>query len=140
MFLILAVIFALGIAYFATQNTAGVSIYIAQYFIPGVPLYMVMVVSLLVGMFMAWVAGLLDNIGSMFAIRGKDSRIRQTQLSVNRLEEKVHELEVENARLRGETQTEKAVHNSTVVEDVQGGSHPIHHNNPFFPNLRSMFR
>lgn len=138
MFLILAVIFALGIAYFATQNTAGVTIRLAQTVFPGIPLYMVMIVSMLVGMLMAWVVSLIDNVGSLFVLRGKDARIRHAQNTVHQLETRLQDLEVENAKLRGEQVTDQTIH--TRDEHVESEAQPIHRRSPLFANFRSMFR
>jgi len=53
--LLVGIIFGLAIGYFATQNTTLVTIQVAQYAFEEVPLYLVIVGSLFVGLFIAWI-------------------------------------------------------------------------------------
>src|SRR5438093_9607814 len=100
--LIIAVLLGLAFALFATQNTGGVMVRIGGYEFANIPLYLVAVGSLLLGLFVSWIINTLDWIGNAFAMRGKESQIKQVEHSMDDLREQVHGLEVENARLRGE--------------------------------------
>lgn len=93
-------IFALGVAFFATQNTNGVTVVLANTPISGIPMYIIVLASILVGLFMAWIISLVDAIASFFTLRGKDSTIAATKTRIRELENKVHDLEIENTRLR----------------------------------------
>jgi uncharacterized integral membrane protein len=98
--LVIAVIFGLGIGYFATQNITPITIQFADYVVEGVPLYAVILGSLLVGLFMAYLLYLARSVSSKLTMHGEnhaDTRVRQ---AVANLERRVDRLESENARLR----------------------------------------
>lgn len=100
--LLLTFIFGLGIAYFTAQNTHGVTVILANYPLTGVPMYLIVIVSLLIGLFFGWIMNLMQSISSGFAIRGKEHIIKKTHDEVARLQTRVHELETENVELHGE--------------------------------------
>lgn len=98
----LIVIVALGavIAYFATQNTSPVSISIVGYLLT-VPLYSVVVGSLLVGFLVSWIFSLVDSLSSFLKIHGKESKIKKDQKEIEDLKKRIHDLELENENLKG---------------------------------------
>ena len=75
--LIVTVLFGLIIAYFAIQNTAVISLHFLNYQISGVPTYIVVVGSLLVGLFLSWIISFVNNIATGFAMRGKDIKSKK---------------------------------------------------------------
>jgi len=99
---ILILVFGLLVAFFAGQNTAPVAINFPNYQLPAVPLYVIIVSSMLIGFIISWLVSLIDGLFTAFVLQGKDSAIRNSQKRASRLEEKIHDLEVENARLKGE--------------------------------------
>lgn len=108
--LILLIIFGLGVAFFATQNTGLVHIVIANYLITGVPLYIIVVGSLLLGVFISWLVSLVDWLSSTIALRWKDAQTNRSDKRMQELQQQVYDLEVENARLKGEKETEEIQH------------------------------
>jgi uncharacterized integral membrane protein len=98
--LLIAVLFGAAVGYFATQNTTPVTIQLADYALEDVPVYLVVVGSLLVGLFIAWILYLARSVSSSLAIRGKNTEVRRARQDIAELENRVQELEVENARLR----------------------------------------
>lgn len=98
----LIIIVALGaiIAFFATQNTSPVSVVLLGYLIT-VPLYVVVIGSLLLGFIVSWVFSLFDSISSFLKIRGKETKIKKDQKEIDGLKKRVSDLELENANLRG---------------------------------------
>jgi uncharacterized protein HemY len=98
--LILAVLLGLGMTFFANQNPAHVDIHIANFFWHGVPLYLVVALSLLLGLLIAWLFGLLSSVSSSLTIFGKDTKIKRREQEVNDLNKKVKDLEIENAKLK----------------------------------------
>jgi len=103
--LITAVLFAFGFAYLATQNTLGVTLNAGGYIFPNIPVYIVVLGSLLVGLFLAWFLSSIGWVSSFMTIRHKDSKIKQTENQITKLEKRVQELELENAELQNETPT-----------------------------------
>src|SRR5262245_65312034 len=97
--LLIGVIFGLAIGYFATQNTTPVTIHVAQYAFEG-PLYLVIVGSLFLGLFMAWILYFARSVSSTLAIRGKDHALKRARQAVADLELRVRELQAENTHLK----------------------------------------
>jgi len=98
--LLVGVIFGLAIGYFATQNTTPVTIQVAQYAFKEVPLYLVIVGSLFVGLFIAWILYFAKSISSTLAIHGRDHALKRARQTTADLELQVQELQAENAQLK----------------------------------------
>jgi uncharacterized integral membrane protein len=98
--LLIAVLFGLGVGYFATQNTDPITIQLGEYALTEVPLYMVIVGSLFVGLFVAWILYVARCVSSRVMLYGKDHAVRKAQRDAASLEHRVQELETENAVLR----------------------------------------
>ena len=98
--LLVGVIFGLAIGYFATQNTTPVTIQVAQYAFKEVPLYLVIVGSLFVGLFIAWILYFARSISSTLAIHGRDHALKRARQTTADLEMRVQELQAENAQLK----------------------------------------
>jgi uncharacterized integral membrane protein len=98
--LLVAVLFGLAIGYFATQNTTPVTIRLAEYALEEIPLYFVVVGSLLIGLFIAWILYIAQFLSAKLTIYGRDQVVRKTRRTVADLEHRVRELEVENERLK----------------------------------------
>lgn len=104
--LITTVLLGLIIAYFATQNTGVVSLRFLQYNIPNVPLYVVVAGSLLVGLLLSWIISIVNGIATSLTMRGKESKIKDYRKENADLTKRIHQLELENTRLRAETNDE----------------------------------
>ncbi len=100
--LLLLVIFGIGAGYFATQNTVGVPISFGGSTILGVPLYIITLGALLLGIFVSWLISLIDSLSSSMIIHGKNSAISDAHKTIERLKKENHQLELENASLKGE--------------------------------------
>ena len=98
--LIVGVIFGLAIGYFATQNTTPVTIRVAEYVFEDVPLYLVIVGSLFVGLFTAWILYLARSVSSRLTVYEKDQAVRRARQTAADLEMRVQELQAENAELK----------------------------------------
>jgi uncharacterized integral membrane protein len=102
---IITIVFAILVAYIATQNTASVVINISQYS-RSVPLYLVVLISLLVGFIFAWILHLLDAFAALFVLRGKNNDIKKGKKENTELTNKVRDLEVEKAKLETEKKSQ----------------------------------
>lgn len=105
--LIILVIFGLGMAYFATQNTIPTIINIGNYRFANIPMYLVVIGSLLLGVFISWIVSIADGFSSSLAIHGKDVKIKDADKTIDELKEEKNELEIENARLKEEIKAER---------------------------------
>jgi len=99
--LIIAVIAGIGIAYFAMQNPTTVSITLASYHFFNIPLFMLVAGSLLFGLLVAWIISLFGSLGTSFLFHKQNNRIEKDNQIIHDLENKIHNLELENVRLKG---------------------------------------
>ncbi len=120
--LIILIIFGLGTAYFATQNTGFVHIILGSYLIQGIPLYIIVVGSILLGVFISWLVNIVDSFSSARVNYGKDTALKKAHETIEELREETHSLEMENARLKGELSGSSNVHyinNSKENKDIK---------------------
>lgn len=101
--LLILIISGIGAALFATQNTQGVSITFAGYTFTDIPMYLIVLCTLLIGISISWIISLAGSISSSLTIHGKENAIKETKKQINDLTKQVHELELENAKLMTET-------------------------------------
>jgi len=99
--LIISIIFGIAIAFFAIQNGVLVTIHLSSYSIPGVPLYLVVLGSVLITLLFSWLVFLVNSLGNAFTISGKNNSLKNQGKENRDLKRKLQELEVENARLKG---------------------------------------
>ena len=98
--LLVAVISGIAIAYFGMQNISPVTIRLNEYVWNDIPLYLVIVGSLFVGLFIAWILYFARSVSSTLTIFGKDRAMKKAKHTVAGLEQRVRELEAETARLK----------------------------------------
>lgn len=98
---IITIIFAIGVAYIATLNTSQVLINVPSYSM-SVPLYFVVLVSILLGFIFAWILHLMDAFNSFFAMRRKNHVIKKEEKNNSELIKRVRDLEKEIAKLESE--------------------------------------
>ena len=82
--LLIAILFGLGIGYFATENTTPVTIRLADYALEEVPLYLVVVGSLLVGLLIAWILYIARSVSARLTIYGKNQVVKKNQAKCGR--------------------------------------------------------
>lgn len=99
--LIFTLLFAVPVAIFATQNTQTVNVNFFQNLYPAVPLYLVVLVTLLTGVVFSWLIHIVDIFYSSWEIRNKVNAIKQEKKKNLDLAKKLHELELENAEIKG---------------------------------------
>ncbi|HVA97144.1 MAG TPA: lipopolysaccharide assembly protein LapA domain-containing protein [Candidatus Acidoferrales bacterium] len=105
--LFLLIIFGLGMSYFATQNTGAVHIVVGNNYIGGIPMYILVIGSLLLGIFISWLISLIDTISSGATLHGKVNEIKKAEDRIDNLQQKNHDLEIEVTRLRTEITSSK---------------------------------
>ncbi|HET7098994.1 MAG TPA: LapA family protein [Patescibacteria group bacterium] len=105
--LILFLVVGGAMVYVAQNNLMQVTLHLGKYIFSDIPLFYVIVGSLLTGLGLAYVIYLVNLIFISFRIRGKDKKIKETNNEVAELTKLVHQLELENERLKN---------NSTTIE------------------------
>ena len=98
---IITIIFAIGVAFFATQNTVPVALNFFHYNM-SVSLYLVVLTSILLGFIFAWLLHLMNAFTSLYALHGKDNEIKKEKKVNTELTNKVRNLEVERSKLEKE--------------------------------------
>jgi uncharacterized integral membrane protein len=98
--LITLVLFGIVVSYLSIQNTARVTLQVAGFAVEGMPLYLVILGSLLLGFLIAGVLSSINSLFSAFKIMGKNNTINNSQKEIENLKEQVHQLELANAELK----------------------------------------
>lgn len=93
--------------YLAQNNLMLVPLHLGTYVFSDIPLFYIIIGSLLTGLGLAYLIYLVNSIVIAFSIRGKDNKIRQAKSEIIDLTKQVHKLELENERLKN---------NSTIIE------------------------
>lgn len=99
--LIAAVLFGIGFALLAVQNTSAIPLRAGGYEFY-VPVFLTVLGSLLVGLFISWLLSAVGWISSAFTIHQKDSRIKDYEGVISKQQDQIHALEVEISRFKGE--------------------------------------
>lgn len=92
--LLTMVLLSLLAAFFAQQNTNPVSIQIGGYVFDGIPLYIVILGSVLIGVFMSWIISLVNSLTSVIFLHKQENIMQELRKSVGELIRRVHTLEV----------------------------------------------
>ncbi len=98
--LILLLILASGIAFFSQQNTMQVTVTFLQYSFPNLPLFYVMIASMLLGIFLAYIVHIGQSISTALTISEKTKKNKKLKQTLLELVKKNHQLELENVRLK----------------------------------------
>lgn len=128
--LVIAVILGIFFAFFAGQNTHGVDIQLYAYQLVNIPLYLIVLGSLLLGILISYLFNLVEGLSSAWRLRSSENRLKATQQNVDSLNRHIQELELENARLKGKNIEETVKKDVAVTEN---------RTNNFFNRLRNSF-
>src|SRR4051794_15652727 len=111
--LLILIIFGLGMAYFATQNTGIVHVTLANYAIQNIPLYGLVLGSVILGIFISSLISMVNAISSNLKFRGKETQLREANRTIESLKKENNALHRENTHLKTEQKrevTEEKVH------------------------------
>jgi uncharacterized integral membrane protein len=98
--LILLLVIGSGLVYISKYNFTPVSVNLGVYTLSDIPLFYVIVGSIVIGLVLSYIAYLIHSISTSFTIRGKDKEIKRNKGEVLELTKSVHQLELENERQR----------------------------------------
>ncbi len=98
--LILFLVIGSILVYISKFNFAPVTVNLGMYVISDIPLFYVIVGSLVVGLILSYLVYLIRAITTSFTLRGKDKEIKKQTDDVLELTKRVHKLELENEKLR----------------------------------------
>lgn len=98
--LIFLLLMGSALAYVSKFNLTSVSVNLGLYTISNVPLFYVIIGSLLIGLIISFLMQLLRNISNSFALRSNKKEIKTSQEEILELTKRVHQLELENEKLK----------------------------------------
>lgn len=98
--LIFAIIFGIGFALFALQNTNSVTVTVANIPFSNIPLWTVIIVSLLLGLVFASYFNVINIISSSFKLRDKERSIKGADRKIENLKDEIESVKAENSSLK----------------------------------------
>lgn len=104
--LILFLVVGSGLVYISKYNFTPVSVNLGIYIISDIPLFYVIVGSLVIGLVLSYLVYLVHSISTSFKFRGKDKEIKKNKDEVLELTKNVHQLELENERQKNNANVE----------------------------------
>lgn len=106
--LILILLLVVGsiLVYISKFNFMPVSVNLGLYVFSDIPLFYVIVGSLVFGLVLSYLLYLVHAISTSFTLRGKDNAIKKNKNEVLELTKRVHQLELENEKLKHSSNVE----------------------------------
>ena len=98
--LILFLILSSVLVYISKFNYSPVSIQLGTYILEDIPLFYVIIASVLVGLVFSYIIYLIHSITTYFKLRNKNNEIKKDKGEVLELTKQVHQLELENEKLK----------------------------------------
>ena len=95
-----------GLVYISKFNFVPVSVNLGMYTISDIPLFYVIVGSLVIGLVLSYLVYLINAISISFVLKGKDKEIKKNKDEVLDLAKRVHQLELENEKIKNGTTLE----------------------------------
>lgn len=89
-----------ALTYISRYNLELVTVNMGVYTIANIPLFYVIVGSVIGGMILSYVLQLIRNIATYWEIRGKSKEIQSGKEEILDLTKTVHQLEIENEKLK----------------------------------------
>ena len=105
--LILVLLVGAIFVYLAQNNLAPVTLHLGSTVITNIPLFYVIIGSLLTGLVLAYLIHLVNSIFVAFSMHGKDTKIKQAKSEIANLTKRIHQLELENERLKNNSSLEE---------------------------------
>lgn len=78
----------------------SVSVNLGPYVLSDIPLFYVIVASLLVGLILSYLIHLVHHIAHTLVVRGKESEIKKNRETIAELTKRIHQLELENKKYK----------------------------------------
>lgn len=97
--LILSLIVGSLLVYISKYNFQPVSINLGFIAFSAIPLFYVIIVSLVIGLVLSYLVSLVQSISTSFILHGKNVEIKKNKDQVLELTKRVHQLEIKNEKL-----------------------------------------
>jgi uncharacterized integral membrane protein len=100
--LILYLVVGSLVVYISSFNFTPVTVNLGFYTFANIPLFYVIIGSLLAGLVLSYLVYLIRSISTSLTLRGKNKEIKKEKDEVLELTKRVHQLELENEKLKKE--------------------------------------
>lgn len=114
--LIIGAIVALFIFFFAFQNSQTVTVQFLGYVLNNIPLYLVVMLSILAGVILSLVISIPGAISGALNMFNKDRKIKSTQKTLEKTINKVKNLETENTKLKSNSRGSSFMKQSVLAK------------------------
>ncbi len=91
--------------YLAQNNLAQVTLHLGTYVFSDIPLFYIIIGSILAGLGLAYLIHLINAIFIAISMHGKDNKIKQDKDEIIDLTKRIHQLELENEKLKNNAMT-----------------------------------
>lgn len=100
--LLSAVTLSVFFAVFATQNTGVVSLNFGQYSITDIPIYLVALLPMAIGIFVALFFHLTNGLSQKLTINEQREELKKLKKEIAEASKRVHQLEIENIKIKND--------------------------------------
>jgi len=100
--LILILILGSGLVFVSKYNFALVTVNFGTFALTNIPLFYVIIGSVVFGLVISYLVHLTSSISTFFAMRGKNNQLKHEKEDVLELTKRVHQLELENEKIKHE--------------------------------------
>jgi|SRR3989344_2879800 len=97
--IILSLIVGTLLVYISRYNFQPVSVNLGFTVFSGIPLFYIIVGSLVIGLALSYLVSVMQSISTSFILRGKNIEIKKKKDEVLELTKRVHQLEIKNEKL-----------------------------------------
>lgn len=98
--LVTAILLGILFSVFATQNTNTIPIYFGDYTLPGIPVYVAILVPLLIGSLLMFLINLLKDLSQKMTIHEQTDKIKDYKKDLAEATKRAHKLELENVKMK----------------------------------------
>jgi uncharacterized integral membrane protein len=110
--LILLLVIGSVLVYISKFNFTPVTVNLGLYTFSNIPLFYVIVASVVFGLVLSYFVYLVRSISTSFTMRGKNKEIKKEKEEVLELTKNVHQLELENEKQKNNKNTEPSDKNA----------------------------
>ena len=100
------------LVYISKFNFMPVSVNLGFYVFSNIPLFYVIIGSVLFGLILSYLVYLVHTISTSFTLRGKNKEIKENKDEVLELTRNVHQLELENEKIKNGSDSEPTDQNA----------------------------
>ncbi len=96
--LIVVLVTSSALVYISGFNSMPVSVNFGSFVVANVPLFYVIIGSILFGIVLSYLFHLISSVSTALALRSKDNELKKEKQEVLELTKRVHQLELENEK------------------------------------------